>query len=64
MLAFRLLLVACGLAASAAAAQEGAKRVEREANNPLRLIIEAAKIRPKAPPPPRCLRLAFPGRGS
>ena len=54
MLAFRLLLVACGpaLAASVAVAQEGAKRVEREASNPMRLIIEAAKIRPKGPAPP------------
>ena len=50
MLAFRLLLVACGLAASVAVAQEGAKRVEREASNPMRLIIEAAKIRPKGRP--------------
>ncbi len=74
MLAFRLLLVACGLAASAAAAQEGAKRVEREANNPLRLIIEAAKIRPKArpaeaaasapPPTPRAARAASAPRPS
>lgn len=65
MLAFRLLLVACGLAASVAAAQEGAKRVEREANNPLRLIIEAAKIRPKAPPPaPRAARAASAPRAS
>jgi protein TonB len=33
-----------------ALAQDAATRVEREANNPLRMIIEASKIKPKAKP--------------
>lgn len=33
-----------------ALAQDQATRVEREANNPLRMIIEASKIKPKAKP--------------
>ena len=33
-----------------AAAQDRGARVEREANNPLRMIIEASKIKPKAKP--------------
>jgi len=33
-----------------AVAQDSATRVEREANNPLRMIIEASKIKPKAKP--------------
>lgn len=46
-LRFLVLLVACALV-PAAPAQEPSKRVEREASNPLRVIIEAGKIRTKA----------------
>lgn len=48
-LRFLVLLVACALV-PAAPAQEPSKRVEREASNPLRVIIEAGKIRTKARP--------------
>lgn len=60
-----MLVIASGLAASLAVAQEPARRVEREASNPMRLIIEAAKIKPKpktaeaaASAPPRVARPA------
>lgn len=43
-----LLLFALTLVTPLAWAQEPARRVEREANNPMRMIIEAAKIKPKA----------------
>lgn len=43
-----LLLFALTLVTPLAWAQEPARRVEREASNPMRMIIEAAKIRPKA----------------
>lgn len=43
-----LLLFALTLVMPSAWAQDPARRVEREANNPMRMIIEAAKIRPKA----------------
>ncbi len=45
-----LLLFALTLVTPMAWAQEPGRRVEREANNPMRMIIEAAKIRPKAKP--------------
>ncbi len=61
----RALFVVCCLAACVASAQEPSRRVEREASNPMRLIIEAAKIKPKARPaeaaasaPPRMARPA------
>jgi TonB family protein len=43
-----LLLFALTLVTPLAWAQDPARRVEREASNPMRMIIEAAKIRPKA----------------
>lgn len=45
------LLLALTLITPLAWAQDAARRVEREANNPMRMIIEAAKIRPKARAP-------------
>lgn len=42
------LLLALTLVTPLASAQDATRRVEREASNPMRMIIEAAKIRPKA----------------
>lgn len=44
------LLLALTLVTPLALAQDPGSRVEREANNPLRRIIEASRIRPKAKP--------------
>jgi protein TonB len=44
----RILLLVLTWVTPLALAQDRATRVEREANNPLRMIIEASKIKPKA----------------
>ncbi len=46
----RILLLLLILVTPLATAQDRGARVEREANNPLRMIIEASKIKPKAKP--------------
>lgn len=46
----RILLLALTWVTPFALAQDRGARVEREANNPLRMIIEASKIKPKAKP--------------